>query len=78
MKLFNIHDAKTSFSRLVDDASRGTEVIIAKAGKLVAKLVPIEPQTKKRTLGILAGVVSIPDAFYDPLPDDILARFEGR
>ena len=77
MKVFNIHDAKTSFSRLVDDAIRGAEVVIAKAGKPVAKLVPFEPPAKKRKLGILAGAVRIPDAFYDPLPEDVLDRFEG-
>jgi prevent-host-death family protein len=76
MKVFNIHDAKTSFSRLVDDAIQGTEVVIAKSGKPVAKLVPFEPPAKKRKLGILAGVVRIPDAFYDPLLEDVLDRFE--
>ena len=76
MKIFNIHDAKTSFSRLVDEAIRGAEVVIAKSGKPVAKLVPFEPPAKKRKLGVLAGVVSIPDAFYDPLLEDVLDRFE--
>jgi prevent-host-death family protein len=75
MQMVNIHDAKTNFSRLVDAASTGEEIIIAKAGKPVARLVPIIK--RKRPIGVLAGKVKISDSFYDPLPDDLLAAFEG-
>ena len=80
MAVFNIHQAKTHFSRLVDDAAAGKEVVIAKAGKPVAKLVPISAQSEKplRTLGLLAGQMTVSDDFDDPLPEEMLAAFEGR
>ena len=80
MPIFNMHQAKTQFSRLVDDAAAGKEVVIARAGKPIAKLVPIsgEAAGKKppRKLGLLAGTKQIPEDFYDPLPDSMLAEFE--
>jgi prevent-host-death family protein len=51
----NINEAKTHLSRLVDQAARGREVIIAKAGRPLVRLVPLEPEPKARTLGFLAG-----------------------
>lgn len=78
-KAFNIHEAKTHFSKLVDQAAAGEEIVIAKAGKPVAKLVSIDAQMVRtkapRKLGIFEGKVKIPDDFDDPLPDDILALF---
>ena len=78
MGAINIHDAKTHFSRLVDQAAAGEEIIIAKAGKPVARLVPLAPVKKKRVLGQLKGMITLSDDFDAPLPDDILAMFEGR
>jgi prevent-host-death family protein len=84
LKAFNIHEAKTHFSRLVDEAASGKEIVIAKAGRPVAKLVSIDVVTGKekrepRKLGILDGKMSVPDDFDAPLPDDVLALFyEGR
>ena len=80
MRTVNIHDAKTHFSRLVDEAAAGEEIIIAKAGKPVARLVPLTPpdQHAKRRLGILAGIAVIPPHFDIPLPDDVIDSFEGR
>ena len=77
MQTVNIHAAKTHFSRLVDEAAAGDEIIIAKAGKPVAKLVPLA-QRPKRRLGMLTGVASIPPDFDAPLPDDVIDAFEGR
>jgi len=79
-KSVNMHEAKTHLSRLVDEAAAGTEIVIARAGRPVAKLVPLTPSAPagKRKLGALAGRARIPDNFDDPLPDDILAMFEGR
>jgi prevent-host-death family protein len=74
----NVHAAKSQLSRLLDAAAAGEEVIIAKAGKPVARLVPFEQKTERRKLGMLAGKLHAPDNFDDPLPDDILADFEGR
>jgi prevent-host-death family protein len=80
VQTMNVHAAKTHFSRLVDRAAAGEEIIIAKAGKPVAKLVPLTPSSKrpKRQLGVLAGVAAIPADFDAPLPDDVLDAFEGR
>jgi prevent-host-death family protein len=80
MAIFNVHAAKTQFSQLVDEAARGGEIIIAKAGKPMAKLVPLTPMQPrpKRQLGVLAGVATIPTDFDAPLPEDVIDAFEGR
>jgi len=74
----NVHAAKSQLSRLLDAAAAGEEVIIAKAGKPVARLVPFEQKKERRKLGMLAGKLHVPDDFDDPLPDSVLADFEGR
>jgi prevent-host-death family protein len=76
--VINLHEAKTHLSRIVDDVAAGAEVIIAKAGKPMARLVPIRPTARRKTLGLLEGKVDVPDDFNAPLPEEILARFEGR
>ncbi|MBN3733154.1 type II toxin-antitoxin system Phd/YefM family antitoxin [Burkholderia sp. Tr-20390] len=78
MHTVNIHDAKTNFSRLVDAAAAGEEIVIAKAGKPAARLVPIEPVKRQRRFGGLKGKGRVADDFDAPLPDDVLASFEGR
>jgi len=72
----NIHEAKTQMSKLVDRAQSGEEFIIAKAGKPVARLAPLGKV--KRKLGILNGKIQVPDNFNEPLPEEVLAGFEGR
>ena len=67
----NIHEAKTHLSRLLERVAIGEEVIIAKAGKPVAKLVPIEEPRKRRFLGSAKGEFVVPDDFNDPLPKEI-------
>ena len=78
METVNIHDAKTQFSRLVDAAANGQEIIIAKAGKPTARLVPMERGKTKRRFGALKGKIRIASDFDAPLPDDLSAAFEGR
>ena len=78
MPTVNVHAAKSQLSRLLDAAVAGEEVIIAKAGKPIARLVPIVHKLERRKLGRLAGKLHVPDDFDDPLPDDILADFEGH
>lgn len=75
----NIHEAKTHFSKLVDRAHAGEEIIIAKAGKPWAKLVKIDDAPKiKRTPGGWPGLGDIPDSvWFDPLPDDVLDAMEA-
>ncbi len=74
----NIHEAKTHLSRLVEQAQAGEEFVIAKAGKPVARLVPLASPRRLRKLGLLDGKLRIPDDFNAPLPDEILAQFEGE
>ena len=78
MRTVNIHAAKTQLSRLVDAAAAGEQIVIAKAGKPVARLVPLAGSRAKRRLGILAGKLRVPEDFDAPLPDDFLDAFDGR
>jgi prevent-host-death family protein len=78
MSTVNVHAAKSQLSRLLDAAVAGEEVIIAKAGKPLVRLVPIEEKKERRKLGALAGKLHVPDNFDDTLPEDILADFEGQ
>jgi prevent-host-death family protein len=78
MRTVNIHAAKTHLSRLVEDAAAGEEIIIAKAGKPLARLCPLDARPGKRKLGVLEGKLRIPDDFDAPLPDWLLDAFEGR
>lgn len=79
MPTINIYEAKTQFSKLVDLASSGTDVVIARAGKPVARLTRLEEKRQPLTgLGALEGKGWIADDFDAPLPDEILAQFEGR
>jgi prevent-host-death family protein len=70
----NVHEAKSQLSRLLDAAQSGEEVIIARAGKPVARLVPIE--TPKRVPGIAKGIWKVDDSFFDPLSEEELALWE--
>lgn len=80
MRTINIHAAKTQLSRLVEAAAAGEEIIIAKAGRPIAKLGPLheEKPKQKRKLGILAGKIQVPDDFDTILEDEIADLFEGR
>jgi prevent-host-death family protein len=71
----NIHEAKTHLSRLLDKVARGEEVIIAKAGKPIARLVPVAAPGL-RALGLDAGRVVVSDDFDDPLLEGPLTDFE--
>jgi len=77
-KVVNVHEAKTHLSRLLDEVGTGMEVIIAKAGKPVARLIPITVSVKQKRLGLLRGKIKIPGDFNAPLSDEVLATFEGR
>ncbi|MHB0876051.1 MAG: type II toxin-antitoxin system Phd/YefM family antitoxin [Anaerolineae bacterium] len=72
----NVHEAKTHFSKLLARVSQGEEITICKAGKPVARLVPIEPRPGKRLLGLAAGQVWMADDF-DEMSEEELALFEG-
>jgi prevent-host-death family protein len=75
---YNMHEAKTQLSRLAERAASGEEIIIARGGRPLAKLVPIEQEREARKLGLWAGQVWVSDDFDDPLPGDLQKYFEGR
>lgn len=78
MLTVNIHEAKTHLSKLVDQANAGQEIVIARAGKPVAKLIPAGKRHTHRSLGALAGRFSVPADFDAPLPEEVIKAFEGR
>jgi len=78
MKQVNVHEAKTHLSRLLEEVETGEEIVVAKAGRPVAKLCPIRAKGRRRKLGLLDGKFRIPDDFNAPLPDEILDAFAGR
>jgi len=78
METVNVHEAKTHLSRLLDRAQEGEEIVIAKAGRPVARLGPLTRASTKRRLGLLDGKFRIPDDFNRPPPDAVIAAFEGR
>lgn len=75
--IYNLYEAKIALSRLVERAASGEEIIIAKAGKPQARLVPFSHASKPRQPGGWEGRVRIAEDFDDPLPTEILAAFEG-
>ena len=78
MRTINIHEAKTHLSRLVDEVSAGEELIIAKAGKPLARLVPIKLARPVRKPGFLKGKIRIANDFNASLPSDLIDAFEGK
>ena len=74
-KIVNIHEAKTHLSKLLKRVEGGEEIVIASAGKPVAKLTRVAAPGPKRIFGSEAGRFKVPDDFNDPLPDDILDDF---
>ncbi len=75
-KVINIHEAKTHLSRIVDEVAAGREVIIAKAGKPMARLTPLSETRRPKKLGLLRGKLRVPDDFNAPLSEAELASFE--
>jgi prevent-host-death family protein len=73
---YNVHEAKTHLSRLLHLVASGNEVVIAKAGVPVARLVPIVMPGEARPLGTERGRWFVPDDFDAPLPPDVLDSFE--
>jgi prevent-host-death family protein len=72
----NVHEAKTHLSRLLDRAQAGEEIIVAKAGQPVARLMPLKREAPVRRPGGLDGTVA-DDDFFEPLPEDEIAAWEG-
>lgn len=76
MSVVNIHSAKTNLSQLLKRVAAGEEVIIAKSGKPIAKLVQIDAPAQPRRIGVDRGALSVPDDFDAPLPEDFLRHFK--
>lgn len=75
----NIHEAKTHFSKLLEQVDHGEEVVIAKAGRPIAKLIAYNPEESRiRPPGSLKGQIHLAADFDAPLPDELLAAFEGK
>jgi prevent-host-death family protein len=79
METVNIHEAKTHLSRLVEKAAKGQAFIIAKAGKPMVKVVPIDEADlpKKRRIGFMKGQIKVPDDFDTMMADEIEEMFYG-
>jgi len=75
MKTFNIHEAKTQLSRLVDRAAKGEPFIIAKAGKPLVKVVPLEPKEDLEPFGFMKGELKVPEDFDTMAADEIAEMF---
>ena len=78
MATVTIHQAKTQLSKLIARAEAGEEIVIARGKEPVVRLAPVEAKHRKRKPGYLKHLPPIPDSFFfDPLPDDELALWEG-
>ena len=77
MRTVNIHEAKTHLSRLIEAAAKGEPFIIAKAGKPLVKVVPVDTPTAPRRLGFMRGAVSVPDDFDTMHQEEIEKLFYG-
>jgi prevent-host-death family protein len=78
MEQVNIYEAKTHFSKYVEQAESGQDVIIARGGKQVARLTSIASKKNPIRFGVLKGRVQVSADFDETLPDEVLAGFEGR
>jgi prevent-host-death family protein len=77
MRTVTVHEAKTHLSQLLAAVEAGEEVVILRGTQPVARLVPVDHDAPRRRFGALAGRVAVGDAFFEPLPPDELAAWEG-
>jgi prevent-host-death family protein len=75
LETVNVHEAKTHLSRLLERVERGQEIVIARAGKPIAKLVPLETPVGRRPIGRDRGRIWRSDDFDEPLPTDVFPGF---
>jgi prevent-host-death family protein len=74
---YNVHEAKTHLSRILEEVATGEEVVISKAGEPVAKIVPLRPEVRRTGRGSLRGAIHLAEDF-DDLPDDLADAFGIR
>ena len=77
MYVVNVHQAKTELSRLLSRVEAGEDVVIARRGEPVARLVACNARSKRQP-DVLKGKIVIPDSFFDPLPEEELTAWEGQ
>ena len=76
--MLNMHEAKTHLSQHVAKLKQGDRIILCRRNRPVAEILPIaEPASQPRPIGLGKGLAEVPESFFDPLPDDILAGFKG-
>jgi prevent-host-death family protein len=78
MTTVNMFEAKTQLSKYVEMAEKGQDVVIARAGRPVARLTQLEPEKRRIQFGLMKDRMTIADDFDGPLREDVLAEFEGR
>jgi prevent-host-death family protein len=75
----NVHDAKTHLSRYLERVAAGEVIVLCKRNVPIAELRPLPaPRTEPRPVGLARGRFTVPDEFFEPLPDDLVEAFEGR
>ncbi len=77
METINIYEAKTQFSQLVDRAAAGEDVVVSRHGRPLVRLTRLDAPQRKITFGLLQDRLMLADDFDAPLPDEVLAGFEG-
>jgi prevent-host-death family protein len=75
MATISVYNARAEFSRLIERALGGEEIVITRRGKPAVRLVPVEEPRPRRKPGALKGKLELPEGFFDPLPDDIIDAF---
>jgi prevent-host-death family protein len=79
MATIGVYDARAELSRLIERALAGEDIVITRRGKPTVRLVPVEELRPRRKPGALKGLFEVTDAFFEPLPDDIIdAFYESR
>jgi len=78
METINIYDAKTRLSQLADKAAAGEDVVVSRHGRPLVRITALHAPKRKIRFGVLKGKLTVPSDFDAPLPDDVLAGFEGR
>ena len=78
MEAVNIYEAKTRLSQLVDIAASGQDVVVSRNGKPLVRITRLDSPKRRIKFGLLKGKVTVADDFDAPMPDEVLAGFEGR
>lgn len=78
MSIVNIHEAKTHFSQLINQVLQGKEIVIARGGKPLVKLIPYSEKIEPRLGGQFKGLMTINEDFDDPLPNEFVETFYNK